>query len=848
MSKIKNIFLLLCINLIGYYALGQVNVAKPFNTAKPWTYWWWMGSAVSKKEILRELRQFKKIGIGGVQIIPIYGVKGAESKFIPYLSDRWINMLQYTLVQARKLNLGVDMSTGTGWPFGGPNVTKEIATKIYEMKGGMPVSVPTGQRVEKAAPGGEGYVLDPFSNIGMKIYLNRFDSAFAGMKLFPRAMYCDSYEVNSNWTNDFLSEFKRKRGYSLVSQWNEFQDTSSSVASELVRIDYHETIAELLLKNYAKTWIDWCRKRHMLARYQAHGSPGNLLDLYGSADIPETESFGSSNFNIPMLRVDQDFSAKLFGRPNQLTIKFASSAAHIMGQRLVSSETGTWLANHFKVSLSQLKPQIDELFAAGINHIFFHGTAYSPSDTPYPGWLYYASTNFGLSSSFYKQLPLLNRYIERCQNILQNSQPNNDILIYFPIFDIWSMPSFSKDGTDQLTVHSNTNVWLFPTPFGKLSGNLQSKGFSFDYISDEQLINMKNSGGELISHGQSYKVLIIPSCDYMPERTLQCLVKMAAAGVKIIFEGHLPKRPTGFYKYQQQVRSFLQLEMTIKKYPNVSIVNYYDDKLLEDGALENAGLAVHGLSFMRKIYEGRPIYFIANLDNKFSRGWIQINLNGNDVEKYDPLNNVTHLLPIRYHNGKLEMYLELLPGQSCFVKTNNNIRPMVSPPLAYNVQDINTKWKLTLSGGRPLGYHETFQLDSLKSWTGFSDSASYYSGVGKYTTSFYITDQIANAKDVLIDLGNVCESANVKINDKSIGTAWCIPYRLHIPTGILNADENHLEIYVTNLSVNYMRLYQLEHPHWPPFYFIDITYNPFDIKNWKAMPSGLITNIKILYR
>ena len=32
------------------------------NTYKPWTYWWWMGSAVTKTEITRELEDFNRIG------------------------------------------------------------------------------------------------------------------------------------------------------------------------------------------------------------------------------------------------------------------------------------------------------------------------------------------------------------------------------------------------------------------------------------------------------------------------------------------------------------------------------------------------------------------------------------------------------------------------------------------------------------------------------------------------------------------------------------------------------------------------------------------------------------------
>lgn len=91
--------------------------------------------------------------------------------------------------------------------------------------------------------------------------------------------------------------------------------------------------------------------------YQAHGSPANILDLYELADIPETESFGASAFDIPNLRYDRRYRGDTFGRPSEMAFKLCSSAAHVSGKRLVSSETCTWLANHFQVSLSMAKPE-----------------------------------------------------------------------------------------------------------------------------------------------------------------------------------------------------------------------------------------------------------------------------------------------------------------------------------------------------------------------------------------------------------------------------------------------------------------------------------------------------------
>ena len=115
--------------------------------AKPWTRWWWHGSSVSKEGITAELEAFKAAGIGGLEITPIYGEKGGEEAFISYLSPEWMDMLVYTLQEAKRLDLGVDMATGTGWPFGGPWVSEDDASKylthkVYELNEGETLNEP----------------------------------------------------------------------------------------------------------------------------------------------------------------------------------------------------------------------------------------------------------------------------------------------------------------------------------------------------------------------------------------------------------------------------------------------------------------------------------------------------------------------------------------------------------------------------------------------------------------------------------------------------------------------------------------------------------------------------------
>ena len=87
---------------------------------------------MDKENITRRLEEFAQAGMGGVEITPIYGVKGYEKQFIQHLSPQWMEMLIHTLDEADRLGLGVDMVQGTGWPFGGPQVEPEFAAgKLY---------------------------------------------------------------------------------------------------------------------------------------------------------------------------------------------------------------------------------------------------------------------------------------------------------------------------------------------------------------------------------------------------------------------------------------------------------------------------------------------------------------------------------------------------------------------------------------------------------------------------------------------------------------------------------------------------------------------------------------------
>ena len=118
---------------------------------KPWTRWWWQGSAVERLSLTAQLEALAAVGIGGVEVTPIYGVRGTEARFIRYLSPEWMALLDHTLREATRLKLGVDMATGTGWPFGGPWVdddttARSIVYKTWTLAAGERLAEPVRLR------------------------------------------------------------------------------------------------------------------------------------------------------------------------------------------------------------------------------------------------------------------------------------------------------------------------------------------------------------------------------------------------------------------------------------------------------------------------------------------------------------------------------------------------------------------------------------------------------------------------------------------------------------------------------------------------------------------------------
>lgn len=920
--SIKRFIYISTLCLTAASGMAQTKPATVWPTVKmqtrPWTRWWWMGNAVDQKNLGSVLRTYQQAGLGGVEVTPIYGAIGYESRYIDFLSPKWLDMLNYTTKIAAQLGMGVDMNTGTGWPFGGPQIKPtDAATKIivqsyklnpgetvkeairvsdpkqqdvavlqalvaYDEKGNatnimskvdangnlnmQPVTGKTEiyaafagktlQKVKRAAPGGEGYTLDHLSKTATNTYLARFTNAYKSTPPNIRAYFNDSYEVyGADWSPSFFDEFLKDHQYDLRLHLRELTSKDKSEAIGRIKSDYRETMSNMLLHNFTQNWTNWAHGLKSKTKNQSHGSPGNLLDLYGTVDIPECETFGSSKFAIAGLRRDSADVRNV--DPDPIMLKFASSAGHVNGKPLISSETFTWLTEHFKTSLSQCKPEVEQLFLAGVNHVFYHGTTYSPADVKFPGWLFYASMNMVPDNSLWSHTKGLNEYITRVQSVLQAGKADNEILMYWPIYDAWNEPT----GMDiSLKIH-DIDKWLMPTKFYKNANELQKQGYSLDFVSDMALSKSTAGKGKLVTGANAlYKVLIVPECNMMPVETLEQILKLAAQGATVVFQ-KLPEDVPGFADVETRRAKLKKLLATLN-FTNagngvkqvamgagkVLLADDLDNALTKAG-VESEQLTKSGLQYIRRDVNGSKYYYLVNHTAKAIDTAIPLNGKYASAVIMDPQSGRYGLAAVTVLAGKTDVRVQLQSGEALILLAGT--KPATVSKWKYLEKatgeiKLDNPWTLTFTTGGP-ALPSAKKLASLISWTDLGDTTAVnFSGSGVYTSTFTLAKKPVG--EYVLDLGQVDESARVWINGKEVGILWSIPFKARVGA-LLKAGTNTIKVEVDNLMANrirYMDQHKIEWRKYHEINFVNIDYKPFDASNWKPMPSGLLGPVKLV--
>ncbi|PCH67456.1 MAG: glycosyl hydrolase family 2 [Bacteroidales bacterium] len=908
--------MLLLIPFLTAQCQSEIQWPEESVDTKPGARWWWMGSAVDEVNLTRNMELYSDAGLGSLEITPIYGVQGNDSNEVDFLSNRWMELYSHTQMEAERLGINIDLNTGTGWPFGGPDVglkdaasrmlikefklsteqqfnqliipddKKQEATarlaslmafsekgekldltdKVIKQK--LEWKAPVGnwrlialfegntfQQVKRAAPGGKGLVLNHFSKKSVEKYLNKFTKAFkdSGAPV-PNYFFNDSYEVyNADWTPGFLKAFEEMQGYKLQNHLPEFLSESRNETTARIISDYRETLSKLLLENFTKPWTEWAHKQNSKTRNQAHGSPGNLIDIYAAVDVPECEGFGLSDFHIKGLRQD---SLTRHNDSDISMLKYASSAAHISGKKYTSSETFTWLTEHFRTSFAQCKPDLDLMFLSGVNHVYFHGTTYSPTEAAWPGWKFYASVDMSPTNPLWRDTKPFFKYISRVQSFLQMGKPDNDFLVYLPVYDMWH----KVDGKLlQFDIHKMKER---APEFINVVHQISKAGYDMDYISDAFIKSTTFKNGHLTtSGGASYKALIIPAIDKIPVEVLEKIIALAKQGAQIVFMGNYPKDVPGFGNLKNRRNKFKNIvdklpELNFQKTKTTAFSKgkiitgtNYKNTLAATGVLAEEFKTKANLQYIRRKNKTGHHYFISALKSEDTDTWITLPTQAKSVVFFNPVNGQKGKAHIKQADGNTKVRVQLKSGESLIVQTfetSVNCNKWHYLRETGNPFVLNNNWKIFFKKSIP-AITDTFSIPKLIPWTDLSiDEVKENMGVAVYSTTFTINKN--NADDWILDLGDVRETARVKLNGVDVQTLWSVPYRLSVGKYLKNGL-NSIEIEVTGLPANHIASLDQKGFKWRIFKeinFVDLSYKKTGYANWKTMPAGLNSDVKLI--
>ncbi len=874
----------------------------PTANYRPFVRWWWNGNKIEKAELARELKLLKDAGIGGVEINPISFPSNTDDMNIPsvdWLSDEWVDLLKFTLEEAKRLDMTCDLIAGTGFPFGaefleGDERAQVVVTAVKKLNGPikteisvfdilkeadpatlspysgrtmellelklvpdplinmdqviniknqvindvLKVDLPKGKfavyalvkingfmKVIQGAPGGRGPVLNHFNEKAVNKYLNRITDSIQDrigpLAPFVRSFFIDSLEMEgANWNSDMMAEFQKRRGYDLypylpfilfktgrmgntinltyaVDVDPEFEKTLNRM-----RYDFEYTKAEIFRERFSNNFIKWCKENKIKSRAQAYGRGHFPLEGSFGMDIPEGETW--MKYGIGEEISEKDFTKYPWhlGRGNTMINKSVSSAAHLKGKKLVSSEELTNTEMVFNENLELFKIAGDQSTVSGITHPIFHGFNYSPKTAAFPGWITYGGY-FNEHNTMWPYFKNYTDYRARQSALLQQASFFADIAIMAPTGDMWSVEGAQMEPfPSRVTPPYQMLVWE----------SIHQNGNACDYVSEQVIADAEFNKGWMTYGERKYHTLFLIAVKSMEPKTAQKLYDFVKAGGRIFCIETYPEQSLGWLNHQKKDTEVKKWMDKLKKYPKQFI-------LLEK---PESDFKAWYTSVQEK-YNIKPYVKIANPDTFITQIRYQTKdaeillINNASAHKsfdldatfsseitankqawiWDAASGEKFKLDLK--NGQLK--IKLSPADSRIIifnkdKSGEKWNPV--PEVNSGSTPINSIWKAEFKHMDGTVKNQEFKaLSDLKDLPDFT----HFSG----TVSYKTTLNLNKGKNLqYLDLGKVAGIAELIVNGENLGTQW-YGRRAYALKNLLKAGENNIEIKVTTVMVNYMQ-------------------------------------------
>lgn len=681
---------------------------------------------------------------------------------------------------------------------------------------------PTGAKTKHGRAETMGLHSDSLSRRATKVQFDNYVgkiqgeiSKVPGAKLYGVTM--DSAEQGSqNWTQDFAEQFKRRKGYDIVTLLPAMMGkvVGDTRRCDRFLFDVRRTIADLMTDEYFGVARALCNEKGIKLMAEAPGiatcMPCDNLQAKAPADVPMGEFWMSQERGT-------------------IDCKEAAIAAHIYGKPVAAAEAFT--GSRADAHPATMKPRADAALALGINKFYPLAYLHQPWDDRKPGvtedrfYLPYQRHNtwWEYSREFWDTL-------SRSCFMMQQGKPVADVLYYL--------------GNDAPVKIATARLRPIPPD-----------GYDYDACSDDALINRVSvlNGRIVLPDGVNYRLLILASGDRVTARGAAKIQSLIRDGAQVL----LDKKWLGSPSLSDGEQGDAEVKKIADELWGSNPAATGKTTLgkgcvywgIEPAALLRQlsvprdfevmpGDSQTDLLFSHRRTPSMDCYFLANHLGTPARFEAMFNAQRKHAALWDPQFAKQYHLPFRpTDDGRSRVAMHLEPYQSVLVifdDESDATEPL--PPLVEDCnvfQTLQGDWSVRFEPKR--GAPEKAVFQQLISWTEHTDPGiQRFSGKATYEREFTL-GQLKEGQRILVDLGKVNVMASVRVNGKQLQAVWKSPYAVDV-THAVHPGVNQLSVDVVNLWVNRL----IADAGLPPEQRITwTTYNPYRPGD-KQLPSGLL--------
>ena len=631
------------------------------------------------------------------------------------------------------------------------------------------------------AGGGIGLEADKFNSAALDVQIASWFGKAAGRykKLMGKVLvgsHTDSWECGSqNWSPVFREEFIKRRGYDPILFLPAMTGVpiESADVSERFLHDVRQTISEVVCDNFFEPMVT---KVHELggdfsAECIAPTMMSDGMSLYGRVDVPMGEFWYES-----------------FSNDKPTDILDAVYGGRIYGKRIIQAEAFTQVRLDWDDDPFALKTLGDHNFAMGINRFVLHVWALKALNEEPGITLGGVGAEYSRTQTWWRASKVWFDYLRRCQAVLQLGVPVADVLYYV-----------GEGQPSRALLRDRLRPEL-------------PEGFTYGCINRDGLLNQaKAKDGKIVLPGaMNYRVLVLPDDERMTPEVAKKIAELSNAGVAVI--GPRPSCSPSLTNYPKcdeklreivaegwgKVESSCSLKAVLNKLdigPDL-IFEGIDQKQVWRKKQEYSSAS---FSWGHRRDGDSDVYFVSNQEYKGRNVEAIFRIEGKQPELWDPdTGEQRELRDWWVEDGGTHINLEFAPAESYFIVFRKSAKPPKVRGRNFAeftaIQNIDGLWNVEFEAKR--GAPAAIVLSELVSLHEHSDDGvKYFSGTAIYRHSFEF-ELSENRQNVFVDLGDVVNLAEVRLNGKSLGFLWKPPFRINITKAIKQGD-NLLEIAVS---------------------------------------------------